>query len=151
MNKIGRDFVGAKKKIKVECKEISYNWLLSSKETAWTRKRNRTPMSSSFIIPCAISNRVRLSNRLWLSLKARHLSYHMALNSQKEVRNKRVHERLMSYAMKHGRCSFSWLSFTKEKKSLTLDTSSPKHTQRGPRASVWWEISAVFWLCLINF
>lgn len=118
MNKIGRDFVGAKKKIKVECKEISYNWLLSSKETAWTRKRNRTPMSSSFIIPCAISNRVRLSNRLWLSLKARHLSYHMALNSQKEVRNKRVHERLMSYAMKHGRCSFSWLSFTKEKKKV---------------------------------
>lgn len=57
---------------------------------------------------------------------------------------------LMNYLMKHHGCSFSWLFFLKKKKkNLMSDKTGSKYTQITPRAYAFWEVSTVFWLCLI--
>lgn len=55
----------------------------------------------------------------------------------------------MNYLKKHCSYSFSWLIFFKKKKNLMLDKTGSKYTQIAPGACAFWEVSTVFWLCLI--
>lgn len=93
---------------------------------------------------------MRHFNTVWSSLKGRYLSYHSALNSQKEAGKEREWVRHFYELVNETLCLHLFLIvFLKKKKKESDVGQNQFQTQRVPGACAFWEVSTVFWLCFI--